>query len=119
MSNSRNNHQWRIQSILGGSVGNLVEWYDWYAYAAFSIYFAKHFFPNSNPTAQLLNTAGIFAVGFLMRPLGGWLFGNILIGGLIGIAIDFLTGSAYKLTPTTVDVDFYKEYDNKVNQTIR
>ncbi|HQS54102.1 MAG: alpha-ketoglutarate transporter [Bacteroidetes bacterium 24-39-8] len=68
---------WRIQSILGGSVGNLVEWYDWYAYAAFSIYFAKHFFPNSNPTAQLLNTAGIFAVGFLMRPLGGWLFGNI------------------------------------------
>jgi MFS transporter, MHS family, alpha-ketoglutarate permease len=77
MNNSRNNHQWRIQSILGGSVGNLVEWYDWYAYAAFSIYFAKHFFPNSNPTAQLLNTAGIFAVGFLMRPLGGWLFGNI------------------------------------------
>jgi MHS family alpha-ketoglutarate permease-like MFS transporter len=67
----------RLQSILGGSVGNLVEWYDWYAYAAFSIYFAKHFFPNSNPTAQLLNTAGIFAVGFLMRPLGGWLFGNI------------------------------------------
>jgi MHS family alpha-ketoglutarate permease-like MFS transporter len=77
MSKSRNNHQWRIRSILGGSVGNLVEWYDWYAYAAFSIYFAKHFFPNSNPTAQLLNTAGIFAVGFLMRPLGGWLFGNI------------------------------------------
>lgn len=76
MTNSKN-HQWRIQSILGGSVGNLVEWYDWYAYAAFSIYFAKHFFPNSNPTAQLLNTAGIFAVGFLMRPLGGWLFGNI------------------------------------------
>lgn len=68
---------WRIQSIVGGSVGNLVEWYDWYAYAAFSIYFAKHFFPNSHPTAQLLNTAGIFAVGFLMRPLGGWMFGNI------------------------------------------
>lgn len=78
--NKQQQHQWRIQSILGGSVGNLVEWYDWYAYAAFSIYFAKHFFPNSNPTAQLLNTAGIFAVGFLMRPLGGWLFGNIADG---------------------------------------
>ncbi len=77
LKNSKGQHQWRIQSILGGSVGNLVEWYDWYAYAAFSIYFAKHFFPNSNSTAQLLNTAGIFAVGFLMRPLGGWLFGNI------------------------------------------
>lgn len=78
MPTVKNSYQhWRIQSILGGSVGNLVEWYDWYAYAAFSIYFAKHFFPNSNPTAQLLNTAGIFAVGFFMRPLGGWLFGNI------------------------------------------
>lgn len=78
-SSKANSHSitWRIQSILGGSMGNLVEWYDWYAYASFSIYFARHFFPNSNPTAQLLNTAGIFAVGFLMRPLGGWLFGTI------------------------------------------
>jgi MHS family alpha-ketoglutarate permease-like MFS transporter len=55
--------------------GNLIEWYDWYAYAAFSIYFAGVFFPSGDATAQLLNTAGIFAVGFLMRPLGGWLFG--------------------------------------------
>lgn len=67
----------RVRSIIGGSIGNLVEWYDWYAYAAFSIYFAQYFFPNSNGTAQLLNTAGIFAVGFLMRPLGGWLFGSL------------------------------------------
>lgn len=67
----------RIRSILGGSAGNLVEWYDWYAYAAFSVYFAGYFFPNSNATAQLINTAGIFAVGFLMRPIGGWLFGTI------------------------------------------
>ena len=65
----------RIKSILGGSIGNLVEWYDWYIYAAFSLYFAKSFFPQGNLTTQLLNTAAVFAVGFLMRPLGGWLMG--------------------------------------------
>lgn len=67
----------RLKSIIGGSIGNLVEWYDWYAYSAFSLYFSNAFFPESNPTAQLLNTAGIFAVGFLMRPIGGWMFGGI------------------------------------------
>jgi len=65
----------RIMSIFGGSVGNLVEWYDWYIYAAFSLYFAKAFFPAGDTTAQLLNTAAIFAIGFLMRPIGGWLMG--------------------------------------------
>nr|WP_245895565.1 MFS transporter [Flavobacterium album] len=67
----------RLRSIISGSAGNLVEWYDWYAYSAFSIYFAPVFFPESDSTAQLLNTAGIFAVGFLMRPIGGWLFGSL------------------------------------------
>jgi MHS family alpha-ketoglutarate permease-like MFS transporter len=67
----------RLKAILSGSIGNLVEWYDWYAYSAFSLYFAPVFFPKSDSTAQLLNTAGIFAVGFLMRPIGGWLFGTI------------------------------------------
>jgi MFS transporter, MHS family, alpha-ketoglutarate permease len=65
----------RLKSIFSGSVGNLVEWYDWYVYAAFSLYFAKSFFPQGDTTAQLLNTAAIFAVGFLMRPIGGWLMG--------------------------------------------
>ncbi|ESQ84754.1 MFS transporter [Asticcacaulis sp. AC466] len=65
----------KLGSILGGSIGNLVEWYDWYAYSAFTLYFSKAFFPNSSPTAQLLNTAAIFAVGFFMRPIGGWLLG--------------------------------------------
>ncbi len=63
-------------NVIRGSLGNLIEWYDWYAYAAFSVYFASVFFPKGSPTAQLLNTAGIFAVGFLVRPLGGWLFGR-------------------------------------------
>lgn len=66
----------RLKSIIGGSLGNLVEWYDWYVYSAFSLYFAASFFPAANDTAQLLNTAGIFAIGFLMRPVGGWLMGT-------------------------------------------
>ncbi|WUH97639.1 MFS transporter [Spirillospora sp. NBC_00431] len=60
-------------NITRGSIGNLIEWYDWYTYAAFSIYFAPVFFPHGDSTVQLLKTAAVFAVGFLMRPLGGWL----------------------------------------------
>lgn len=66
----------RLRSIFSGSVGNLVEWYDWYVYAAFSLYFAQAFFPKGDRTSQQLNTAAIFAVGFLMRPLGSWLLGR-------------------------------------------
>ena len=65
----------RLRSILGGSAGNLVEWYDWYAYSAFTLYFAPHFFPAGDRTTQLLNTAIVFAVGFVMRPIGGWVMG--------------------------------------------
>ena len=65
----------RLRSIFSGSAGNLVEWYDWYAYSAFAIYFAPHFFPEGDATAQLLDAAAVFALGFLMRPLGGWLMG--------------------------------------------
>lgn len=66
-----------LKSIVGGSIGNLVEWYDWYAYSAFALYFSPVFFPAQDSTAQLLNTAGIFAVGFLMRPVGGLIFGSL------------------------------------------
>lgn len=66
----------RFVSIVGGSAGNLVEWYDWFAYASFAIYFAPVFFPKGDPTAQLLSTAAIFAVGFIMRPIGAWVMGR-------------------------------------------
>ena len=65
----------RLLSILGGSAGNLVEWYDWYVYAAFALYFAPAFFPEEDATAQLLSTGAIFAIGFLMRPIGAWVMG--------------------------------------------
>jgi MHS family alpha-ketoglutarate permease-like MFS transporter len=65
----------RLRSIVGGSAGNLVEWYDWYVYSAFALYFAPVIFPKASATAQLLNAAAIFAVGFLMRPIGAWVMG--------------------------------------------
>jgi MHS family alpha-ketoglutarate permease-like MFS transporter len=67
----------RILAIVGGSSGNLVEWYDFYVYSFSALYFAPAFFPAADRTTQLLNAAGIFAAGFLMRPLGGWVFGRI------------------------------------------
>ncbi|GAN62881.1 alpha-ketoglutarate/sugar transporter [Acetobacter indonesiensis NRIC 0313] len=65
----------RLRGILAGSAGNLLEYYDWYVYSSFTIYFAHAFFPRGNETAELLNAAAIFAVGFFMRPIGGWLLG--------------------------------------------
>ncbi len=67
----------RIWAIVGASSGNLVEWFDFYVYSFCSLYFAHIFFPTGNTTTQLLQTAGVFAAGFLMRPIGGWLFGYI------------------------------------------
>lgn len=65
-----------ISNVLKGSLGNLVEWFDWYVYAAFAIYFAPVFFPSHDKTAELLSTAAVFAIGFLMRPLGSLLLGK-------------------------------------------
>ncbi|MEO8703150.1 MAG: MFS family transporter [Kofleriaceae bacterium] len=67
----------RIVAIVAASSGNLVEWFDFYVYAFSALYFAPAFFPKADPTAQLLDTAGVFAAGFLMRPVGGWLFGRL------------------------------------------
>jgi MFS transporter, MHS family, alpha-ketoglutarate permease len=66
-----------IRAIVSASSGNLVEWFDFYAYSFTALYFASAFFPKGDATSQLLNTAGIFALGFFMRPLGSWLFGRI------------------------------------------
>ncbi|QIS08984.1 MFS transporter [Nocardia arthritidis] len=65
-----------VGNVLRGSLGNLAEWYDWYVYTAFAVYFSQTFFPKGDSTAQLLNSAAVFAVGFLMRPIGGWALGR-------------------------------------------
>ena len=96
----------RLLSIFGGSAGNLVEWYDWYVYAAFALYFAPVFFPASDPTAQLLSAGAIFAIGFLMRPIGAWIMGTYADrkGRKAGLTLSVLMMSAgsmlIALTPT-------------------
>ncbi|WP_075181588.1 MFS family transporter [Pantoea sp. 1.19] len=72
-----NDTRQRVRAIVGASSGNLVEWFDFYVYSFCSIYFAHIFFPSGNPTTQLIQTAGVFAAGFFMRPIGGWIFGYI------------------------------------------
>lgn len=67
----------RGRAVFIGSVGNLVEWYDFYAYAAFALYFAHQFFPGDDVVVQQLNAALLFAFGFLVRPLGSIIFGHI------------------------------------------
>ncbi|MEP6505263.1 MAG: MFS transporter, partial [Betaproteobacteria bacterium] len=67
----------RIFAIMAASSGNLVEWFDFYVYSFTAIYFASEFFPKADQTVQYLQTAAVFAIGFLMRPIGGWLFGRI------------------------------------------
>ncbi|MDR3190157.1 MAG: MFS transporter [Lactobacillaceae bacterium] len=64
-----------VSNILRGSLGNLIEWFDWYVYASFAVYFAPAFFPSHDKTAELLSTAAVFAIGFLMRPIGSLLLG--------------------------------------------
>src|SRR6478609_3643570 len=67
----------RIFAIVGASSGNLVEWYDFYVYSFCALYFAPAFFPSGDRTSQLLPAAGVFAAGFLVRPIGGWFFGRL------------------------------------------
>lgn len=75
MSDTKVKPSGAIKAIIGGSLANLLVWYDWYIYAAFAIYFSASFFPHGSQTVQLLQTAGVFALGFLMRPIGGWFLG--------------------------------------------
>jgi MHS family alpha-ketoglutarate permease-like MFS transporter len=67
----------RIRAIFASASGNLVEWYDFFVYTAFSLYFARQFFPAGDQTTQLMNTMLVFGIGFVMRPLGGYIFGYI------------------------------------------
>ena len=68
----------RIGSIFGGSIGNLIEWYDFYVFNSFALYFAKSFSPaGASQTVQFLNVFGIYAIGFFIRPIGGWILGNL------------------------------------------
>lgn len=66
----------RRRSVVAGTIGNLVEWFDWSVYGFFAPYFAASFFPQADRIAQLLGVFAVFAVGFFVRPLGGAVLGS-------------------------------------------
>jgi MFS transporter, MHS family, proline/betaine transporter len=63
--------------IVAGMIGNVLEWYDFATYAYFASAIGRQFFPHQDPVAQLLSAFGVFALGYLMRPVGGALVGHI------------------------------------------
>jgi MHS family proline/betaine transporter-like MFS transporter len=70
-----NSAQHRI--IAAGVIGNVLEWYDFAIYGYFAAAIGRQFFPHEDPVAQVLSAFGVFALGYLMRPIGGALFGHI------------------------------------------
>ncbi|MEV1179507.1 MFS transporter, partial [Nonomuraea sp. NPDC049784] len=64
------------KAIVAGAIGNTVEWVDWAIYTTFASVFSRQFFPSGDSTASLLSTLAVFAVGFLMRPIGGAILGS-------------------------------------------
>jgi MHS family proline/betaine transporter-like MFS transporter len=67
----------RRKVIVAGMIGNALEWYDFSVYGYFVGAIGQHFFPRENHTAQLLAAFGVFAIGYLMRPIGGAVVGHI------------------------------------------
>src|SRR5262249_31994443 len=63
--------------IAAGMIGNALEWYDFAIYGSFASAIGRHFFPHEDAVAQLLSAFGVFALGYLMRPVGGVVVGHI------------------------------------------
>lgn len=100
----------RIRAIVGAASGHVVEWYDFFVYASFAIYFSGQFFPSGDETTQLLNSMAVFSAGFLVRPLGGWIFGRIADRNgrrpamLTAMALMALGSFMMALTPTYASI---------------
>ncbi len=96
--------------VLAAAVGNIIEWYDFYIFGSLAAILSVKFFDKSNPVAALLSTIALFTAGFLIRPLGAFLFG--WLGDRVGRKYTFivtLTGmglstAAIGLIPTFADI---------------
>lgn len=95
-----------VRSIVAGTIGNAFEWFDWSVYTTFAVFFGQRFFPSGDTTSSLLSTFAVFAVGFAMRPLGGWAIGSLSdrLGRRVALTISIvmMAGSslAIALLPT-------------------
>lgn len=67
----------KIKDMIAVNFGNALEWYDWNIYTIFAVVFASQIFKAGNPTSALLSTLAVFAVGFIARPIGGFIFGAV------------------------------------------
>lgn len=74
--------------IIAASVGNIIEWYDFYIFGSLAAVLSVKFFEQSHPVAALLSTIALFTAGFLIRPLGAFLFG--WMGDRVGRKYTFL-----------------------------
>src|SRR3954470_1907543 len=66
-----------VRQVVAGAIGNTLEWYDFAAYGYFAAIFGRNFFPASDAIVSLASAFGVFAAAFLMRPIGGAIFGHI------------------------------------------
>ncbi len=66
-----------VRTVMAGAIGNALEWYDFSLFGYFAPVISSQFFPSTDPRAALLNTFGVFAAGFLMRPIGAIMFGHL------------------------------------------
>ncbi|MEO8283363.1 MAG: MFS transporter, partial [Pseudarthrobacter sp.] len=74
---ARISRQRTAKDLVAVNIGNAIEWFDWNVYAIFAPFFAAQIFQSQDPVSAMLSTLAIFAVGFLMRPIGGWVFGHL------------------------------------------
>jgi MFS transporter, MHS family, alpha-ketoglutarate permease len=103
----------RVKAILVGSMGNLIEWFDVYAFAAFQLYFAPSFFVGVEPAMQQLLASLIFALGFVLRPLGGLIFGYLAdkhgrrISLMLSVLLMCFGSGIIALTPTAYTIGIW------------
>ncbi|EFG47430.1 transporter, major facilitator family protein [Brevibacterium mcbrellneri ATCC 49030] len=76
-SGSTRHSRRKIKDMIAVNFGNALEWYDWNIYTIFAVVFASQIFKAGNPTSALLSTLAVFAVGFIARPIGGFIFGAV------------------------------------------
>lgn len=89
-----------LRTSLAGSIGNLLEWYDFAVFGYFAPFISTQFFPADDAVAALINTFGVFAAGYLVRPIGGVLFGPI--GDRLGRAHTLRLSIFVMAVPTTL-----------------
>jgi MHS family proline/betaine transporter-like MFS transporter len=109
MKVNANTQKFNTKSLIAGFSGNILEWYDFTVYGFFATVIGSQFFPHQDKVTQLIATFGIFAAGYLMRPLGGVIFGNI--GDRNGRKTALKASVILMAIPTTL-IAFLPTYDS-------